>query len=104
MLNESKKLREERASIVSDAGEIIKKAKEENRDLTVEEQEKFDKIHADADKIKVRYEALERQHDAEIETQAVNEEKRQAVLQEQLLLIPKKRKKWKMICLKIWVL
>ena len=41
MLNESKKLREERASIVSDAGEIIKKAKEENRDLTVEEQEKL---------------------------------------------------------------
>ena len=103
MLNESKKLREERASIVSDAGEIIKKAKEENRDLTVEEQEKFDKIHADADKIKVRYEALERQHDAEIETQAVNEEKRQAVLQEQASVDPEKEEKMEDETFRAWL-
>ena len=51
----------------------------------------------------MRYEALERQHDAEIETQAVNEEKRQAVLQEQASVDPEKEEKMEDETFRAWL-
>lgn len=63
----SKELREKRAVLAEQAGDIIKLAAKEERDLTSEEQEKFDKIHVDIDSMKADIDRLERQEDIEKE-------------------------------------
>ncbi len=65
-----KELRERRANLISQAGEILKKAEEAKRDLTAEENTNWEKCHADADKLKEQYERMEKQEDAEKEARA----------------------------------
>lgn len=60
-----KKLREKRAKLVADAEKIITTAAEETRDLSQDESQKFDAIHAEADTLKAQIERHERQWDAE---------------------------------------
>jgi HK97 family phage major capsid protein len=103
MYSESKKLREERASLVSQAGELLKKAKDESRELSQEENEKFDKIHADADQLKSKYETLERQYDAEQETAQVNEERKQTILSESASIDPEKEQKMEDDTFRSWL-
>lgn len=59
------KLRSERADLVSKAGEILTKARTEERDLTSDETQAFTKLHEDADLTKGKIETLERQRTSE---------------------------------------
>lgn len=61
----TKALREQRAKLIEDAGQILALAETENRDFTGEEQARWDKTHSDADALRVRIERLERQEDDE---------------------------------------
>ncbi len=58
-------LRSERADLVSKAGEILTKARTEERDLTSDETQEFTKLHDDADGKKGKIETLERQRASE---------------------------------------
>ena len=55
-------LRDERKKLANQADEVLTKAKEAGRmDLSPEEVQRFDAIHADIDKLKARIEREERQ-------------------------------------------
>lgn len=56
-----KELREERRKLAEDAGKLLQSAKKEERDLSGEEREQFDNMHADADKLLETIETEERQ-------------------------------------------
>ena len=58
-------LREKRAALIAQAREILDAAGAEDRDMTAEEQETFDKIHADADKLETRIATMEKQAEVE---------------------------------------
>ena len=60
-----KKLREDRAAKVAEAEKFLTTAQGENRDLTPEEDSKFDAIHAEADKLAKEIARHEKQYDAE---------------------------------------
>lgn len=60
-------LRAKRANLINQAGELLKRAETENRNMTAEEDTNWQKYHADADQIKVQYERMERQSDLESE-------------------------------------
>jgi len=62
---EEKELFEQRARLVGQAGDIIKKAHAEDRDLTNEENEQFERLHADADKYTERVNLGRKQREAE---------------------------------------
>lgn len=62
---EIKKLREDRAALVAEGDKLVTLAGGEERDFSPEENEKFDKIMGDADKLRSRIETMERQYDAE---------------------------------------
>jgi HK97 family phage major capsid protein len=68
-ISELKSLREQRAKLVADADAILTAAPEGEaggtRDLTSEDEAKFESIHEDADKLRVQIQRLERQFDAE---------------------------------------
>src|SRR5688572_26283223 len=64
---ESKGLREKRATLAKEAGEIITKAKTEARNLSAEESQKFDKIHADIEAMKGDIDRIERQEKLDLE-------------------------------------
>jgi HK97 family phage major capsid protein len=70
-----KDLREERARLTTQAGEILKRAAEDKRDLTSDEQQQFDALHAEADKKKALIERLEIQAEAERELEATPAER-----------------------------
>jgi len=57
---ESKKLREELAKIADESGKMISKASEEKRDLTSDEDTKFNAIHEDVAKLMKRIEQAEK--------------------------------------------
>lgn len=54
-------LRQRRANLITQAGEILTTAQTEQRDLTAEEQTRFDALHAEADQLKGQIDRLERQ-------------------------------------------
>jgi HK97 family phage major capsid protein len=56
----SVELREQRAALVAEAREIISVAKEEDRDLTAEEEQTYDAKMAEVDKMKVKIDRMER--------------------------------------------
>jgi HK97 family phage major capsid protein len=56
----SVELREQRAALVADARKIIDVAKEEERDLSAEEEQAYDAKMADVDKMKVKIDRMER--------------------------------------------
>ena len=62
-----KELREKRANLINQAGELLKKAEGESRNLSAEENTQWEKLHADADGLKTQYERMERQADMESE-------------------------------------
>lgn len=62
-----KALRENRARLVTEAGAILDAATKESRALTTEEEQRFDTLHADADKVKAEIDRAERQADLEAE-------------------------------------
>ncbi len=66
----SKELREKRANLAEQAKAILNKAAEDKRDLTAEEEQQFDKIHADIDKVKADIDRIERQEELEAELRA----------------------------------
>ncbi len=67
-------LRQERANIWEQAKALIEKAEEENRDLTAEEQEQYDRMMQDMESLRKRYERLEEQERLEAEMrQSINE-------------------------------
>lgn len=61
----SVELRQDRAKLVHDAGEILKKVGDEKRNMTPEEEERFDKLHADGDLLLKTIERMERQESNE---------------------------------------
>lgn len=63
----SKELREKRKNLAEQANTILKKASDEKRDLTAEEAQQFDALHADIDKMKVDIDRIERQEQLELE-------------------------------------
>jgi HK97 family phage major capsid protein len=60
-------LRQDRAKLIREAGEIVKKCQTENRGLTVAEDERWKKLHADADRVLATAEAIETQERKEKE-------------------------------------
>lgn len=58
-------IRQERAQLAEKAGQILSKAKEEKRELSSEEDSKFESIHADIEKKGKEVQRLERQMDLE---------------------------------------
>ncbi len=58
-------LRGNAAGLVADAGKILENATTENRDVTAEERERFDSLHAEAKKLGDKIKTLEEQHQAE---------------------------------------
>jgi HK97 family phage major capsid protein len=63
----AKELREKRANLINQAGELLKRAEGESRNLTAEENTQWERLHADADQLKTQYERMERQADLESE-------------------------------------
>ena len=68
-------LREKRKKLTVDAGDILKKAREEKREMTAEEKAQFDKLHEEGDRLKDQVDAEERQHDREKDQDALLERK-----------------------------
>jgi HK97 family phage major capsid protein len=66
-----KDLREERMRLSQQAGEILKKADGEKRDLSGEEQGQFDALHAEMERLKGQITRAERQAEVERELEAV---------------------------------
>ncbi len=67
----SKELREKRANLVAQAQAILDAAKADNaRDLTAEENTRFNKLHDEADALKAQVDRLERQERAALELAA----------------------------------
>jgi HK97 family phage major capsid protein len=58
-------LRAERKTLADQADEILRKAREENRETTADEDASFDRIHEDIDKLRKRIEREERQLDVQ---------------------------------------
>jgi len=56
---------EQRAKLIEDAGALLKKAHDEKRELTEEENAKFAEMHQDADKIEAECAAVKKQEAAE---------------------------------------
>lgn len=63
----SKKLREKRANLASQANELLTKAEKENRELNAEESASFDKIHAEIEELRAQVDRAERQEKTELE-------------------------------------
>jgi HK97 family phage major capsid protein len=57
----SKKLREKRATLATQARELLDKAEKENRGLNTEETVSFDKIHGEIEELRVQVEKAEKQ-------------------------------------------
>ena len=66
----SKELREKRVALNEQAKELLKRASDENRDLSAEEIVQFDAIHADIDKMKEQIDRIERQEQLDLELRA----------------------------------
>ncbi|HVW36036.1 MAG TPA: phage major capsid protein, partial [Pirellulales bacterium] len=93
----TKALREKRAALAKQAAEILAKAEAEKRNMSAEEAQTFDKIHADVDQLRADIDRSERQErlDAEMiqreerreprETGEVTEEHRSMALRTWLL-------------------
>lgn len=58
---EIKRLRQERGDLIKNARDILDAAQEAERELTPEEDQQFNAMHDDADKLKLEIDALERQ-------------------------------------------
>lgn len=69
-------LREQRAALIAQAREVLDTAGAEDRDMTAEEQQTFDKIHADADKLEARIATMEKQATAESKLAEANDDNR----------------------------
>ena len=63
--NKIKELREQRTKLVEEGNTLLKTAKDEERDLSGEEESRFDQIHAEADKLGKQIEREEQQFYAE---------------------------------------
>jgi HK97 family phage major capsid protein len=63
----AKELREKRAGLIHQAGALLKKAEDEKRDLTQEEENQWTTLHAEADKLKAQFERMEKQEDLDKE-------------------------------------
>lgn len=63
----SAELRKQRAKLAADAAKIMEKAHTETRSMSAEESEKFDKLHADADALKMQIDQVERQEKLDLE-------------------------------------
>jgi HK97 family phage major capsid protein len=66
-----KNLMETRAKLIADAGEIITKAEKENRSVSAEEKEQFDKMHNDAAELRSKIEMATKQEAIENELKEV---------------------------------
>lgn len=66
----SKELREKRMNLITQAREILDTAEKENRNLTVDEEQKYDRIMEDVDKLAKDIERLERIEQLEKEMRA----------------------------------
>lgn len=64
-MDEILRLRQERAGIIAKARDLVTKAENEQRDLTAEEQQSYDKMWGDIESLGRRAERLERQLEAE---------------------------------------
>ena len=64
---QAKQLRSDRVALIEKGRAILDKAEEEKRDLNSEERSQYDKLIADADELKPRYERLEAQFERESE-------------------------------------
>lgn len=62
-MNDSVKLRQERAKLIEDMRTLNRKAEDENRNLNTEEQASYDKMLADVTSLKQRYERMEREEE-----------------------------------------
>ncbi len=71
---ESKKLREERATLVTTTRELLETAQTEKRDLNDTETTAYDAADADIDKLSTKIKRLERQHELSQEQEASIEE------------------------------
>ena len=103
MFEQSKSLREKRANIIFQAGEVLKTAKSEERELNQEEKEKFDKMHAEAETIKGQYEALERQHDAEQELAQERDQPRDILREDTGEVDPEEEKEMQDLTFRAWL-
>src|SRR5690606_27368811 len=59
----ARELRERRANLFQQADQILTRAREEKRDLTSEEQQEFDRLHAEIDRLGEEARRIER-HEA----------------------------------------
>lgn len=66
-LSKARELRQQRVELVEQAGKILDPAVDEGRELTTEEEEKWTKLHKDAEKLLTRAERIEKQYEAEEE-------------------------------------
>jgi HK97 family phage major capsid protein len=66
-----KDLRDERGRLTQEASDILKRAADEKRDMTADEQTRFDALHDEADRKKAMIVRLERQSDVERELESV---------------------------------
>lgn len=81
MTTEIEKLKQERAGLIEKAKGVLDKAEGESRALNAEENEQFNKMHDDAQKLAERVSAMEKQKEVErsiAETTGEEVEKRQA--------------------------
>lgn len=65
LYGDAKELRQKRFALTKAAGEVLSKASAEKRAMSGEEQERFDKLHAEIDALQGQIEQVERQMDAE---------------------------------------
>lgn len=70
----SKELREKRMNLISQAREILDNAEKENRGLTAEEEQRYDKLMADVDALAKDIERLERMEQLETEMRTSDKE------------------------------
>jgi HK97 family phage major capsid protein len=69
----SLELREQRAGTIKEARELLKKAEAENRELTSEDSEQYDRMMADVDKKKIQIDRMEKLETAERESEEQGE-------------------------------
>lgn len=71
--SKAKELRQKRAELIEQAGEILAREEEEDRSLTADEVERWNKLHDEADELKEKIERAERQEEREAGLSEVGE-------------------------------
>src|SRR5690242_4653216 len=76
-MNRILELRQNRAALIEQAGAVLKVAADEKRALTPEENQKYESIHAEAEKVRKTIEAEERQAAASKALDEVRQERQE---------------------------